>query len=71
MKIKFNEPRNTRYNSTNKINYGLDFVNKPNLCTIFSYMLISILYIFRAAMFPSSEELIVSVRHLVYVNLCR
>ena len=47
------------------------FVNKPNLCTIFSYMFISILYMFRAAMCPLSGELIVSMRHLVYVTLCR
>jgi len=34
-------------------------------------MFISILYMFRAAMYPSSGELIVSMRHLVYVTLCR
>jgi len=34
-------------------------------------MFISILYMFRAAMCPSSGELIVSMRHLVYVTLCR
>jgi len=34
-------------------------------------MFISILYMFRAAMCPSSEELIVSIRHLVYVTLYR
>ena len=32
-------------------------------------MFISIFYMFRAAMCPSSEELIVSIRHLVYVTL--
>jgi len=32
-------------------------------------MFISILYMFRAAMCPSSGELIVSIRHLVYVTL--
>jgi hypothetical protein len=47
------------------------FVNKPNRCTIFSYMFISILYVFQAAMCPSSGEAIVSMRHLVYVTLCR
>ena len=36
----------------------------------FSYMFISILYMFRAAMCLSSEELIVSLRHLVYGTLC-
>jgi len=32
-------------------------------------MFISILYMFRAAMCPSSGELIVPVGHLIYVNL--
>ena len=36
-----------------------------------SYMFISILYMFRAAMCPSSGELIVSIRNLVYVTLYR
>ena len=35
----------------------------------FSYMFFSILHMFRAAMCPSSGELIVSMRHLVYVTL--
>jgi len=34
-------------------------------------MFISILYMFRAATCPSSGELIVSMRHLVYVTFCR
>jgi len=34
-------------------------------------MSISILYMFRAAMCPSLGELIVSIRHLVYVTLYR
>ena len=34
-------------------------------------IIISILYMFRAAMYPSSGELIVSIRHLVYVILYR
>ena len=37
----------------------------------FSCMFISILYLFRTAMCPSSGELIVSIWHLVYVTLCR
>jgi hypothetical protein len=37
----------------------------------FSFMFISILYMFRAAMCSSSGELIVSIRHLVYVTLYR
>jgi hypothetical protein len=35
----------------------------------FSCVFISIFYMFRAAMCPSSGELIVSIRHLVYVTL--
>jgi hypothetical protein len=34
-------------------------------------MFISILYMFRSAMCPSSGELIVSIRHMVYVTLYR
>ena len=34
-------------------------------------MFISIFYMFRAAMCPSTGELIVSIRHLVYVTLYR
>jgi hypothetical protein len=37
----------------------------------FSCMFISILYMFRVAVCPSSGELIVSIRHLVYVTLYR
>jgi len=33
-------------------------------------MFISILYMFRATMYPSSAELSVSVRYLVYVTVC-
>jgi len=34
-------------------------------------MFISILYMFRAAMCPSSGELILSIQHVVYVTLYR
>jgi hypothetical protein len=37
----------------------------------FSCMFISILYMFRAAMCTSSGELIVSIRHLIFVTLYR
>ena len=37
---------------------------------IFLNIFISIPYMFRAAMCPSSGELIVSMPHLVYVTLC-
>jgi len=43
--------------------WQLIFANKTLWWTIFSYMLISIPYMFRAAMCPSSEESIVSMRH--------
>jgi len=36
----------------------------------FFSMFISFLYIFRATMCPSSEEVTVSMRHLVCVTLC-
>jgi len=53
------------------VNLSIIFVNKRTSCTIFSYMFISIPHVFWAAMCPSSGELIVSVRHLVYITLCR
>jgi len=37
----------------------------------FVYLFITILYMFRTTKCSSSEESIVSIRHLVYVNLCR
>jgi len=37
----------------------------------FSCVFISVLYMFRTAMCPSSGEFIVSIRHLVYVTLYR
>ena len=43
--------------------------NQLDLQFFFSCMFISILYMFRAAMCPSSGELIVSIQHLVYVTL--
>jgi hypothetical protein len=47
------------------------FVNNQPDAQFFLCMFIYILYMFRAAMYPSSEELIVSIRHLVYVTLYR
>ena len=46
------------------------FVNKPTRRTNFSCMFISILYMCRANMCPSSEELTVPMRQLLYVTLC-
>ena len=53
------------------VHLGIIFANKRTWCTNFSYMSISILYMFRAAMCPSSGELIVPMQHLVYVTRCR
>jgi len=50
---------------------GIIFVNNQLDANYFSGVFISILYMFRAAMCLSSEELIVSIRHLVYVTLYR
>jgi len=47
------------------------FVNNQLDAQFFSCMFIYILYMLRAAMCPSSGELIVSIRHLVYVALYR
>ena len=43
----------------------------PTWCTIIFYILISILYMFRATPCSSSGESVVSTEHLVYVTLCR
>jgi len=53
-----------------QLHLRMNFVNNQlDAQFIFSYMFISILYTFRAAMCPSSGELIVSIRYLVYVTL--
>ena len=44
-------------------------VNKIR-CTIFLSMFISFLYMFRATTCPSSGEITISMRHLVFVTLC-
>jgi len=56
----------------------VDRAPRYNLCkqptwrtVLSSYVFISVLYMFRTSMCPSSGELIVSIRHLVYVTLCR
>jgi len=60
--VSVNHP-NHRYNSY--------LVNKGNLVHNFSYYVyISILYVFRATTCPSSGEITVSMRHLVFVTLC-
>jgi hypothetical protein len=50
--------------------YHFHLVNKTNLVHNFSCMFISILYMFRATMCPSSGEITVSMRLLVFVTLC-
>jgi hypothetical protein len=52
-----------------KIKFCENLANKSNLVHNFSSMFISILYMFRSNMFPSSGEMTVSVRHLVLVTL--
>ena len=47
-----------------------NLVNKINLVHNFSCIFISILYMFRETICPSSGEITVSVRHLVFVTLC-
>jgi len=51
------------------LHHGLIFVNYQLDAQLFSRIFISILYMFRAALCPSSGELIVSIRYLVYVTL--
>jgi hypothetical protein len=55
------------------MNLGIIFVNNQleEHIFFFSYMFISVLYMFRAVMCPSSGELILSIRYLVYVTLYR
>ena len=50
---------------------GIILVNNQLDAQFFSCMFISILYMFQAAMCLSSGELIVSIRHLVYVTVYR
>ena len=50
------------------VNLGTIFVNNQREAQFFLYMFISILYMFQAAMCPSSGELIVSIWNLVYVT---
>jgi hypothetical protein len=53
------------------VHIGIIFANNQLDVQFFSCMFISILHMFRAAMCPSSGELILSIRHLVYVTLYR
>jgi len=45
-------------------------VNEANLAQNCSYYFISFLYMFRATVCPSSGEITVSMRHLIFVTLC-
>jgi hypothetical protein len=53
------------------VHLSIIFVNKQLDIEFYLCMFISILHVFRATMYPSSGELIVSIRHLVYINLYR
>jgi len=46
-------------------------VNNQLDTQLFPYMFISIPYMFRVTVWSSSGESVVSIRHLVYVTLCR
>ena len=60
----------TPHNFTQNVTIIFDLINKDYLVTIFYSMFISFLYMFRAAMGPSSGEITVFMRHLVLVILC-
>jgi len=48
-----------------------NLVNNTNLVhNIFLSVFISFLYMFRATVYPSSGEITVPMRHLVFVTLC-
>jgi len=64
-------PKRPSLISPPQISFIIIFVNNQLVLNSFSCMFVSILYIFRADMRPSSGELIVSIRHLVYVTLYR
>ena len=51
------------------VHLGIIFVNNQLDAEFFPCTYISILYMFRTAVCPSPGELIVSIRHLVYVTL--
>jgi len=53
------------------VDLGIILVNNQLDAQFFPYMFISILYMFGATMCSSSGESILSIRHLVYVMLCR
>ena len=47
-----------------------NLVNKAKMVHNFLSMFICFLYMFRVTMCPSSGEITVSMRHLVFVTLC-
>jgi hypothetical protein len=53
------------------VHLGVILVNNQLDTQFFFYMLISILYMFRATPCSSSEESIISIQHMVCVTLCR
>jgi hypothetical protein len=50
---------------------GIILVNNQLDAQLFFYMFISILYLFRATSCSSSGESIVSIKHMMYVTLCK
>jgi hypothetical protein len=53
------------------VHLDIILVNDQLDAQFFSYMFISIIYMFRAALCSSSGESIISIQHLVCVTLCR
>jgi len=69
--VTFNVNYENEFHVLLTVHLGITFVNNQLDAQFFLCMFISILYMFREAMCPSSGELIVSIRHLVYVTLYR
>jgi len=69
-RLKMGGKINTTNNKSDFLQSIRFLVNKTNLMHNFSFMFISTLYMFRAAMCPSSGEITLSMRHLVFVTLC-
>jgi hypothetical protein len=64
------EPMHFHDQETNPLIPIFSLVNKTNLVHNLSSLFISILYMFWATLCPSSGEITVSIRRLVFVTLC-
>jgi hypothetical protein len=63
--------RNLKFYVLLTVHLVITSVNDQPDALFFSYLFISILCMFRATLCSSSGESIVSIRHLVYLTLCR